>query len=625
MDWLRKFRWRFRWFDEFRTDVRFAIRQLKGSPAFTLVAALTLALGIGANSAMFSLADATLMRSLPYAEPERLVMIWERTGTSARSPAGLVNLRDWDERNRSFEAMAAITLGLGGGPLLQAPDGTLESVDRQSVSTRFFDVLGVVPVAGRTFLPEDERQGTNVVVMSEQLWRMRFGGDPTLIGRDIRLNGFPHTVVGVVPAHVRFSRPASIWSLLRPLPADQRGLRIWQGVGRLKRGVTLESAQADLSVIADQLAREFPATNKDRGVRIEPLRSGIMGPELQLTSVLLLGVVGFVLLMCCATVANLLLARAGVRAREFAVRAALGAGRGRIVRQLLTESVCLAALGGALGVGVGAAILEAAPALIPPGILPAAVTLNFDGRVLAFCGLAAVAVGALFGLMPAWQATRTSLVQAIASHSRTSTRSGGRVRHLLAVGQVAAAFLLLCGAGLLLRTLWVLGSFEAGYRADSDSVVTLDFSVPTGRYSTAERLLQFYEAVERDVTALANVRRVGWSTSLPAGNAELGRWPFEIVGDTPTDAMRHSDRRRPPLHRARYPRDDAGLSGQRRVRATAFGRPRSDRCAREHPPRVHVEDTCGPRDRGRRAAGQRPAGRDPGAASGICPADPGSL
>ena len=181
--------------------------------------------------------------------------------------------------------------------------------------------------------------------------------------------------------------------------------------------------------------------------------------------------------MCCANVANLLLARASVRARELAVRSALGAGRGRIVRQLLTESVTLAALGGVLGVGVGAAILKMAPALIPPGLLPAAVTLTFDGRVVAFCAVAALAVGLLFGLVPAWQATSTSLVQTIASDSRSATRGGGRVRNLLAAGQVAAAVLLLCGAGLLLRTLLVLGSFDSGYRADGDSVLTLDFSV----------------------------------------------------------------------------------------------------------------------------------------------------
>jgi putative ABC transport system permease protein len=521
---------------EFATDLRFAIRHLKGAPGFTSVAGLTLAIGIGANSAMFALADATLMRPLPYAEPDRLVMIWERTATSARSPASLVNLHDWEERNGSFEAMAAITLGLGGGPLLAAPDGTLENVDRQSETARFFEVLGVRPVTGRTFLPTDEGPTASVVVMSEALWRTRFASDSAIVGREIRLNGQPHTVVGIVPDHVRFSRPASVWTLLRPVPANQRGLRIWQGIGRLKRGVTIERAQADLSVIADQLAREFPGTNKDRGVTVEPLRAGIMGRELRRTSLLLLGVVGFVLLMCCANVANLLLARATVRTRELAVRSALGAGRGRIIRQLLTESLTLAALGGVLGVALGAAILKLAPALIPPGLLPAAVALALDGRVLAFCAATAMAVGVIFGVLPAWQATSTSLVQALASESRTSTHSGGRVRSLLATGQVASAVLLLCGAGLLLRTLWVLGNFEPGYGVDGDSVVTLDFSVPRAGYPTADRLLQFYEEVERSVRALPNVHSVGWSSSLPWGNAELGRWPFEIVGDAPIEA-----------------------------------------------------------------------------------------
>jgi putative ABC transport system permease protein len=526
--------------EAFGNDVRFAIRQLKGSPSFTVVAALTLALGIGANGAMFALADATLMRPLPYPEPDRLVMIWERSPTTSRSPAGALNLRDWDERNRTFEAMATISLGLGGGPLLEAPDGTVESVARQSVSTSFFDVLGVTPVAGRTFLPADEAPRPTVVVMGEGLWRARFGSDLTLIGRDVRLNGQPHTVVGVVPDDVRFSRPASIWTLMPPLPAgfNQRGLRFLEVIGRMKRGVTLDNAQADLSMIAGQLAREYPGTNKDWDVALEPLRTGIMGAELQLTSILLLGVVGFVLCMCCANVANLLLARASVRARELAVRSALGAGRARIVGQLVTESLTLAALGGLLGVGVGAAILDLAPALIPPGLLPAAATLTFDRRVVAFCAAAALAVGLLFGLMPAWHATSTSLVQAMASDSRSSTRSGSRARNLLAAGQIAAAVLLLCAAGLLLRTLLVLGSFDSGYRADEDSVLTLDFSLPGARYPTGERMLQFYDTIERDVRALPNVRDAGWASTLPWGTTELGRWPFEIVGGTPMEASR---------------------------------------------------------------------------------------
>jgi putative ABC transport system permease protein len=520
------------------SDVRFAVRQLKSSPGFALVAIVTLALGIGANSAMFALADATVLRPLPYPEPDRLVMVWERSPSAGRAPVGPVNLRDVQERNRSFESTATIASNLGGGPLLEGPDGRGESVERQFVSAKFFDVLGVTPVAGRTFLSADEGPAPTAVVLSEGLWRTRFGSDPTLIGRQVRLNGRPQTVVGVVSDRVKFSRPASIWSLLPPLPAgfNQRGLRFLEVVGRLKRDVTFESAQADVSVIAGQLAREYPGTNKDWGITLEPLRTGIMGPKLQLTSMLLLGVVGFVLLMCCANVANLLLVRASVRARELAVRSALGAGRARIVGQLLTESLTLAFLGGVLGVGIGAAIMKMAPALIPPGLLPAAVMLTFDGRVVVFCAVTALAVGLSFGLLPAWQATSTSLVQAIASDSRSATRGGGRVRNVLAAGQVAAAVLLLCGAGLLLRTLLVLGHADSGYRAGSDTVLTLDFSVSNARYPTPRQMLQFYDTVGRDVSVLPNVRDVGWASSLPWGTSELGRWAFEIAGDPPIGA-----------------------------------------------------------------------------------------
>jgi len=526
------------WLADLARDGRHGLRTLRRSPGFTAVALMTLALGIGANSAIFALADATLLRPLPYPDADRLVMIWERSATNVRSSISLVNLHDWEERSRSFDAMAAIALGLGGGPLLEDADGAVDTVDRQSVSARFFDTLGVIPVAGRVFLPADERSAANVLILTEGLWRSRFGGDVTVIGRDVSLSGQPYTIIGVVPDHVRLSRPASVWTLLPSTAVNQRGLRFSQGVGRLKRGVSLESAQAELSNIAAQLAREYPDTNRNRGITLEPLRAGIMGRDLQVTSLLLLGVVGFVLIMCCGNVANLLLARATVRAREFAVRSALGAGRGRLIRQLLTESLTLGAFGGLLGIGVGAAILRVAPAVLPAGLLPATIRLALDARVVTFCVVTALAVGLLFGIMPALQATRTSLVQALASAGRTSTRAGGRVRSLLAAGQIASAVLLLCGAGLLLRTLWVLGNFDAGYGVDDKSVVTLDFSVPRARYPTRERLVQFYEDMTREVTAIPNVRSAGWSTSLPFGNVELGRWPFEIVGGPPTDADR---------------------------------------------------------------------------------------
>ena len=532
------------WLEERRDDVKFALRQLKASPAFTIVAALTLALGIGANSAMFALADATLMRPLPYPGADRLVMVWERAPAFSRAPMSPVTLRDLEEQNRTFDGLGAINMGIGGGPLLEGPDGTLQSVDRQLVTARFFDVLGVRPIAGRTFRPvEAVRPGAAVVVMSEGLWRTRFGGDPSLVGRDIRLNGQPFTVIGVVPDDVQLQRPARIWSLLTDVPlelsrvAAARGARSLQVVGRLKPGVTLEAARADLAAFGDRLARDYPDTHKNWNMNVEPLRAAVMGPELQLTSLFLFGVVGFVLLLCCANVANLLLARGSVRSRELAVRSALGAGRSRIISQLLTESLVLATLGGLLGIAFGLAILKLALAMIPAGLLPAAATLVFDGRVLVFCAGASLAAGILFGLVPAWLGTRTSLVQAISSDSRSATRKGGRFRNLVVAGEVAAAVLLLCGAGLLLRTLLALGDFDPGYRAGGDSVLTLDFSLappnPGTRYPTFQSLMQFYDDTAREVSALPGVRRIGWTTGLPYGDSELPPQRFEIAGDPP--------------------------------------------------------------------------------------------
>jgi putative ABC transport system permease protein len=521
---------------EFLDDLGFAGRQLRRSPAFTLVAAVTLALGIGANSAMFALADATLLRPLPYPNPDRLAIVWGQDGNS-RTAVDVLDFRDFRQQNHTFERMAAVRLGAGGGPLLAAPDGTVESVDRQTVSTAFFDVLGVTPVAGRTFLASDEGPRASVVVLSEGLWRTRFGGDSAVVGATIRLNGEPHTVIGVVPDDVQWTRHASIWTLAPQVPATfaQRGQRMLQVVGRVKPGVALEEAQADLSVIAERLGRDFPKSNQNIGVTVEPFRVGLIGRDLRLTSMFLVGVVGVVLLMCCANVANLLLARANVRTRELAVRSALGAGRARIVRLLLTESLVLAVLGGGLGIAVGAAVLQVAPSLIPVGLLPAAVKLTFDARVVAFCAVSTLAVGVVFGLIPAWLATKKPLAQTIASEGRISTRGGGRLRNLLASGEVAAAALLLCGAGLLLRTVLVFSSFETGYQADGDAVLTLDFTVQGSRYSTPEAFLQFYDAVERDVRALPLIESAGWASSLPWGTTEFGRLPFEIVGSVPVE------------------------------------------------------------------------------------------
>jgi len=522
--------------EELGTDIRFALRQLKTAPGFAFVAAMTLALGIGANSAMFALADATLLRPLPFRDPDRLVLIGERARQQLRSNIAQANVDDWVAQNRTFEGMAAWWYSPGdGGPTLMGRDGTPETVVAQQVTAGFFDLLGVRAIVGRTFAAGDVTNTFSAVVLSETFWRNRFGADPSLVGREITLSGQPMTVVGVVPASFHFFRNSSVWTLLpQPDAAGGRRPRFnLQVIGRLKPGVSTAEAHADLTPIADALATQYGDTRRGRSLSIQPLREVFIGGELRLTSLLFLGVVGFVLLMCCANVANLLLARATARARELALRSALGAGRGRIVVQLLTESLVLATIGGVLGLGVGAAILAVAPSVIPPDLLPGAITLTLDGRVMMFCAATTLLVGVLFGLAPAWQATGVSLVQALASGTRTSTGRGGRFRHVLVVTEVATAVLLLCGGGLLLRTLLTIENLDPGYREDAGSVLTMDFTLPGARYPTPESLVRFFDAVQAEVMATPGVRSAGWATMLPLGNSQIGQNPFQIVGDPP--------------------------------------------------------------------------------------------
>jgi putative ABC transport system permease protein len=306
----------------------------------------------------------------------------------------------------------------------------------------------------------------------------------------------------------------------------------------MKPDIALDAAGSDLAAVAEGLAREFPETNKGRSVVLEPMHDALIGSELRLTSMLFLGVVGIVLLICCANVANLLLARATVRTRELAVRSALGAGRRRIIRQLVTESLVLSAVSGVLAVVIGAAILNIAPSLIPEGLLPTAVTLTFDMRVVAFCAGAAVLVGLLFGLAPAWQATAFSSAPALASDSRTVTGRGGTLRNLLVIGEVATAVLLLFGAGLLLRTLIAVEKVDRGYRAEQVLTMMVD---PLGSsYPTPVLLQQFFDDVEREIMSLPGVSSVAWASTLPLGSSLAGSSFFDIVGAPPVDESKRS-------------------------------------------------------------------------------------
>jgi putative ABC transport system permease protein len=529
------------WLEELCDDVVCALRQMKASPAFTMIAALTLALGIGANSAIFALADATFLRPLPFMQPqERLVMIWERYPNGYLSPVTPLDFNDWAEQNQTFDVMAAFS---GALVTLNAPDSAPEQITAQAVTARFFDVLGVTPIAGRTFLPSDATT-QNVVVLSEGLWRRRFGADRTVIGRSIVIGGRANTVIGIVPSEFQvlpalnsINTPAGLWVFYES-PREGVSMRrshVLRVIGRIKPGLSLDAAQRDMTVIGNRNAALFPDTNKGHDPTLQPMREALIGSETRLTSILLLGVVGFVLLMCCANVANLLMARTAARARELAVRAALGATRRRIIAQLLTESLVLSMLGGILSLAVGWAILHAAPTLVPPGLLPGTVALSFDERVIAFCAVTAFAVGLVFGLAPAWQSTGSSMMQTIATDSRTTTH-GGRFRQVLVVAEVTAAVLVLSGAVLLLRALVALQQMDAGYRAQDalTMVVNLPMPGPNGlsRYATPESLQRFYGAVQEEVSREPGVRRVAIGGSLPLDGAWFGQ-AFDIAGDPP--------------------------------------------------------------------------------------------
>jgi len=531
--------------DQIRDDVRFALRQVRRSPGFTLVAVTSLALGIGATSAMFALADAALLRPLPFRDPDRLVMVWERRPNGFTTMAAPAEFREWAGRSRSFEAMAA--LASGSGLAIAGSGGAAELIPTQTVTARFFDVLGVTPVAGRTFVPGDVTSAANVVVMSEGLWRRRFAANASVVGRDLVLGGRPLTVIGIVPEQTQvlppftgqgtaISEPAGLWTLAseggNAVAARSHYVHV---IARLRQGATLDAAKSDLTIVADGLARESPGTNDGHGIAIEPLRDALIGPEVRLTAAVLFGVVGFLLLICCANIANLLLARASARMRELAVRSALGAARQRIIALLVTESMTLAAMGGICGLALAVAILRVAPTVVPPGLLPSAAAPALDARLIGFCAAITLAVGGCVGLVSAWQSTGTSIVQALAASVRT-TRRGTALRGGLVVGEIAVAALVLSGAGLLLRTWAALGSVDPGYRAENvmTARVALPFPGPAsaGRYTDPASLHRFYDSVTRELERQPGIRRIVWGSAMPFDGWWFGQ-PFDIQGDAP--------------------------------------------------------------------------------------------
>jgi putative ABC transport system permease protein len=498
--------------DEMFQDLRFGLRMLWKNPGFTLIVVFTLSLGIGANTAIFGVVNAVLLRSLPYESPERLVMLSESDGQRKVQSMDVSgpNFLDWRSQAQSFERMAAFdseeNFNLTGGELPERVKGA-------TVSEDFFLTLGVTPVAGRAFLPEEAKPGAAPVVMlSHALWQRRFGGDRGVVGRTIRVNGESATVVGVMPPSFQYPADAELWApFASALNQFNRSLYMLKVIARLKSGATITQARAELDTIAQRLAQQYPETNKDRGVHLATLHDDVVGdlkPALQV----LLGAVLFVLLIACVNVANLLLGRADVRRRELAVRAALGAGRIRLLRQLLVESLLLAFAGGAGGLllaRMGASLLFS----IDPSALPGRQEITLDAWLLGFTLLASLITGVMFGLVPAWQLSGADLRASLQIGEGSAAPGSQRLRSALVVAEIALALVLLVGAGLLIRSFWRLVNVETGF--ETRNVLTMQLQLPEKEYAEKPRVAAFYDQLRQRVQALPGVQSAGLVNTLP--------------------------------------------------------------------------------------------------------------
>jgi putative ABC transport system permease protein len=522
-------------FDDLRQDLRFGLRGLRKSPTFTLAAALTLALGIGANTAIFSVVNALLLRPLPYDDAGRLVWVWgdnKQLGVS-QGYLSLGDISDFGRQSKRLESVAAWTTI----PINLVDETRSERLEGILVSPNFFNTLGVRVAVGRDFEPGEEREGSNqVVIISDGLWRRRFGADPNVIGRRLTLDRYDvnsFTVVGVAPPEVQFPLRTDVWMPdIDEQGGDERRGRDMRAVARLKPGATLEQAQDELNIISQTIERQYPETNAGWRVTLTSARDVILGTPFRAVWVLL-GAVGCVLLIACANVANLQLARAAGRGREIALRAALGAGRGRIVRQLLTESVLLAFVGGAVGLLLawwGMGLLRAAG----PETIPRLRDAGIDGRVLAFTAAVTLLTGLAFGLIPALQTSRPDLIEALKAGTRgTTAGSGGRrTRGALVVAEVAVTALLLVGAGLLLKSFWLLSNVDPGFKAERVLTAGISLNRDRGARPASRYMTLFGEAIER-VRALPGVETVGAISHLPFGGRGVNL-RFTLPGREPS-------------------------------------------------------------------------------------------
>jgi putative ABC transport system permease protein len=482
--------------ESFWQDLHYSARILFKNFGFTVVAIITLALGIGANTAIFSVVNAILLRPLPYFEPERLV-----TARSNESALDLADVKSW---SRSYEDI--------GGSTMQALDytGSAEPVQWRVglVTGGYFKTLGVQPAMGRVISPDDDKRGSaRVIVLGHGLWRQQFSGDPNILGKTLPLSGESYTVIGVMPAGFKSPRDISeAWSplhVVNPIAASYRGVHFLQTYLRLKEGVSLAQAQSEMATIDRRLAEQFPEESKTRRQLLTPLHERIVGQSRQ-ALLILFGAVGLVLLIACANFANLLLARAAAREQEFVVRAALGASRRRLIRQLLTESVMISVLGGAAGLILALWGIETLIDLKPEN-LPRLDTISIDGRVLIFTLVISILTGILFGLAPAWNAARVNVNDALKEGGRsTAGITRHRVRSVLVVAELALALVLLMGAGLLVKSFWNLQNVRTGF--NPDNLLTLRIDLPESRYREIPRQMQYRRAVLDELNSLPGVK-----------------------------------------------------------------------------------------------------------------------
>lgn len=500
--------WGGAWSEQIVQDVHYSLRTLRRSPGFALVAVLTLAIGIGATTAIFSVLNAVVLQPLPYPEPDRLVWLWETTPEGNDFAVSERNYLDFRDQTRAFQHLSAavdreVTLLGAGEP---------ERLGAAAVTPNFFSALGIQPSLGRTFLLEEAR--SRVAVLSHGLWQSRFGSDPGVVGRAIRLTGEPYTVVGVMPSGFAAPGDPELWLPLAPSPDAERDDHQLYLIGRLAPGATLESAATEMRAIASRLSEAYPASNGGWSVRLLSLRDRLVGADLTRTMWVLMGSVGLLLLLMCANIANLLLARGVSRRREMGLRVALGAGRGRIVRQLLTESLLLSVTGAALGLLMANAGVPLIKMLLPAGT-PRLQEIRVDGLVLTFALAASLLVGLLFSLFPAIQASSADVRAALQDGGRSTSTGGRRVRDALVVSEMALAMTLLVAAGLLTNSFLRLQQVETGF-AEAE-VLAVPLSLSGRQFEEDGAMDRFLAAAEERIGGLPGVTAVGATNVTPLG------------------------------------------------------------------------------------------------------------